>query len=296
MTGLLLEGGGMRAGFVAGALMALMDCGLVGFHIAIAVSASVPTLAYFASRQRNEMEMVWRNELHSPNLVCYRNIPETFFFLRNKKPVLDIHYLVYEIFKNKYPLDIKNLLSSPTSCYFTITKVSEGQSVFLTPWDEDIYAIFEAALAVPGCYPKPTYLGEEEFMDGGISNPLPFHFLLEKNVNKILAILSTPVDYEYQPLNFIEKALLWRYLNRNQWILRRLNETGQIYRKEKSLLKQYSEKDLPSVLIVCPDKMPPARFITRDRKKINQTIDLGYKKAQDRMSKIHSFLSQGGDT
>jgi predicted patatin/cPLA2 family phospholipase len=31
MLGLVLEGGGMRAGFVAGALMALMDKGLTDF-------------------------------------------------------------------------------------------------------------------------------------------------------------------------------------------------------------------------------------------------------------------------
>jgi predicted patatin/cPLA2 family phospholipase len=66
MVGLLLEGGGMRAGFVAGAVMAMMDQGLTDFHLAVAVSASVPTLAYFAAGQRQEMERVWRHELNTP--------------------------------------------------------------------------------------------------------------------------------------------------------------------------------------------------------------------------------------
>ena len=69
MLGLVLEGGAMRAGFVAGALMALMDKNLGDFDNAVAVSASVPTLAYFASGQRTEMEKVWRDELTSPKLV-----------------------------------------------------------------------------------------------------------------------------------------------------------------------------------------------------------------------------------
>lgn len=291
MIGLILEGGGMRAGFVAGALMALMDQGLIEFDIAIAVSASVPTLAYFASGQRKEIERVWRNELHSTSLVCYQNIPGAFFILSNRKPVLNLHYLVYEVFKKKYPLNLENLKNSQIACYFVLTNVSESRSVFLNPGDGDIYAIFEAALKIPGCYPKPLYLHGYEYMDGGITNLLPIHFLIEQNVNKIVAILSTPLEYKYHPLNWIERILLWRYFRRNQWILKRLKETGHVYEKERSLLKQLTEKDSPQAFIISPDKMPPARFITRSRQKINQTVDLGYKKAQELEEKIRLFLN-----
>ena len=102
MLGLILEGGGMRAGFVAGVLMALMDRGLVDFDRAVAVSASVPSLAYFAAGQREEIERVWRNELNTPKLVCYRNIPATSLALSKKRPFLDIDYLIYDVLKKKY--------------------------------------------------------------------------------------------------------------------------------------------------------------------------------------------------
>ncbi len=100
MRGLILEGGGMRAGFVAGALMALMDEGFTDFNIAVAVSASVPTLAYFSSGQRREMEAVWRGELNTPKLVCYRNIPAASLTLSIKRPLLDIDYLIYDVFNS----------------------------------------------------------------------------------------------------------------------------------------------------------------------------------------------------
>ena len=103
MAHLILEGGGMRAGFTAGALMALSDTGLVNFDVAMAVSASIPSLAYFTAGQREELETVWREELNTPKLVCYRNIPAASIALSPKRPVLDIDYLVYEVFKKKYP-------------------------------------------------------------------------------------------------------------------------------------------------------------------------------------------------
>jgi hypothetical protein len=75
MAGLILEGGSMRAGFVAGALMALMDKGLTSFDVAVSVPASMPTLAYFAASQRWCLEKIWREEIDSAKLVCYRNLP-----------------------------------------------------------------------------------------------------------------------------------------------------------------------------------------------------------------------------
>jgi len=291
MIGLILEGGGMRAGFVAGALMALMDRGLIEFNLAVAVSASVPTLAYFSSGQRKEMEMVWRNELDTPNLVCYRNILRAFFALSNKKPILDIHYLVYEVFKKKYPLDLKNLTHSKIACYFALTDVAKARPIFLTPRDDDIYTIFESALAIPVCYPKPTYIHGHEYRDGGITNLLPLRFLIDKKVDQIVAVLSTPLDYQYQPLNLIERILLYRYFKGNKWILRKLWETALAYEEAKSLLKRLSQQGPPKTFIIAPDRMPPARFITRNRKKINRTIDLGYQKVKVLENKIRSFLN-----
>ena len=75
MLKLVLEGGGMRAGFVAGAAMAMLDRGLFAYDAALIVSASVPTRAYAAAGQRHDPEMVWRRQLCTPKLVCYRNIP-----------------------------------------------------------------------------------------------------------------------------------------------------------------------------------------------------------------------------
>jgi len=63
----------MRAGFAAGVLMALLDNNITQFDEALAVSASVPTLAYFLAQQRREIEEVWRHELCTPKLVCYRH-------------------------------------------------------------------------------------------------------------------------------------------------------------------------------------------------------------------------------
>jgi predicted patatin/cPLA2 family phospholipase len=156
--GLILEGGGMRAGFVAGLVMALADHGITGFDDALAVSASVPTLAYFVAGQRIEMEKVWRGELNTPKLVRYRNIPAAYLALSVKRPVLDIDYLLNDVFRRRYPLDTNRLRASDTTCSFAVTLAPEGRLEFLEPEDGYIYEIFKAAMAVPGAYPTTVCL------------------------------------------------------------------------------------------------------------------------------------------
>jgi len=282
----------MRAGFVAGAVMALMDKGLTNFGAALAVSASVPTLAYFAAGQREEMESVWRHELNTPNLVCYRNIPAASLSLSTERPVIDIDYLVYEVFKNKYPLDIQSLLKSRIDCLFALTKSPEGSLTFLRPGDDDIYKTFKAALAVPGCYPGTVCVGDHEYIDGGTVNPLPARALFREKTNRIMAILSKPLDCERDPPSLFERALFWRYFHKYEWMIDKLHKAGQAYNEEASSLEHLAQETPPRALVICPDKMPPARFITRNRRKINQTIDLGYKKVEEFEDEIRRFVKK----
>jgi predicted patatin/cPLA2 family phospholipase len=293
MAGLILEGGGMRAGFVAGAAMALMDSNVTRFGLAVGCSASVPTLSYFATGQRQEMENVWRYELNTPKLVCYRNIPYASLARSPKRPVLDIDYLVYDVFKGKYPLDLHTLIHNPMKCLFALTNASDGCLVRLSPGDDDIYRLLKASLAVPGCCPDTVRIGSDEYVDGGTANPLPVQALMDQGIHKILAILSKPMDCESEPPTLLERALFWRYFHRHDWMLERLWEAAHAYNDQVSLLESMARKEPPEAFILCPDRMSPAKFITRDKKKINRTIDLGYRKAMSQMGEIKNFLGLG---
>ena len=290
MPGLIVEGGGMRAGFAAGALMALMDKKLTCFKTAIAVSASVPTVAYFAAGQRWEIEHIWRNELHTPKLVCYRNIPAASITLSAEKPILNIDYLVYNIFKKQYPLNINTFRANPMVCRFAAATSPEGDLALLDPEKENIYDIFKACLAVPGCYPKPVVMNDRHYVDGATVDPLPIKSLLHKKPSKVLAILTKPIDCEGEPPNFLERVLFWRYFQKYEWMMEKLWEAAENYNVHVSLLEQLSEETPPRAMIICPEEMPPVKFITRDGKKIHRTIELGYEKVEKLEKKIRKFL------
>jgi predicted patatin/cPLA2 family phospholipase len=284
----------MRAGFVAGAVMALMDKGFTQFERAVAVSASVPTLAYMASGQRQEMEKIWREELNTPKLVCYSCIPATSLALSTRRPLLNIDYLVHDVFKSKFPLNVPALLKSSMTCRFAATLVPEGRLVFLSPQDDDIYKICKAAVAVPGCYPGTVIINECEFVDGGTVNPLPADCLFETKAEKVLVVLSKPLGNEAEPPNLLERSLFWRYFNKYDWMMEKLHESAASYTEEVEFMQQLADETPPQAFIISPDTMPPAGLITRDRRKINRSINQGYRKVEALEKEINAFLNGAG--
>jgi len=114
--------------------------------------------------------------------------------------------------------------------------------------------------------------------------------LIDHHVDRILAILSKPLDCENEPPTFVERTLFWRYFQRHEWMLEKLWESVQLYNEQVSLLEIMSKRKPPEAFILFPDRMPPAKFITRDKRKINRTIDMGYRKATDQMREIVRFF------
>jgi predicted patatin/cPLA2 family phospholipase len=291
MLALVLEGGGMRAGFVAGALMALMDFGFRNFDIAVAVSASVPTLAYFLSGQRTAIEKIWRHELTSDKVVAYRNLPLAVLSDSSSYPVLNTVYLVDHVIRRKYPLNLDALEGCPTNFLMAATRVSSCRLDFLRLGQDDLYRIFKACLAVPACAVGPVRVGKRKYLDGGIANPLPVRPLLKYRDIRILGILSKPLHEGHYPTNFLERVFFWRYFRNHAWVTRCLNKSTKVYAEQVALLEEYRRLEPPAAFIIKPEKMPAADFVTRNRDKVNLTIDTGYRSVENLKDQLATFLA-----
>lgn len=291
MNTLVLEGGGMRAGFVAGVLMAWMDNRIVDFDSAIAVSGSVPTLGYFAAGQRKEMEFVWRNELHTPELIHYKYLPHAALTGAVKRPVLDVDYLVDKIIGGKYPVDMAGLNLGRTRPYFAAAELPSGRLAIFSPKGKDLSKIYKACLWVPAACPDSAVFGEGEYLDGGVANPLPARWIFRHGGGRrIVAVLSKPPRSGlYQPTT-LQRMLFRRYFKENEWLVRKLREAYQTYHEELDFLERLANEKPPRAMLVYPEERPPVRFISRDGRKINRTIDLGYEKGMALSDQVRAFL------
>ena len=108
---------------------------------------------------------------------------------------------------------------------------------------------------------------------------------------KIVAVLTKPVGCEGGPPTILERTLFWRYFHRHEWMLDRLWEAAQSYGQEVAQMETMAEESPHRALIIAPEKTPPAKFITRDRRKINRTINMGYRQALAMITERSSFCS-----
>jgi predicted patatin/cPLA2 family phospholipase len=155
----------------------------------------------------------------------------------------------------------------------------------------DLYRIFKACLAVPACAVGPVRVGKRKYLDGGIANPLPVRPLLKYRGIRILGILSKPLNEGHYPTNFLERVFFWRYFRKHDWVTRCLKKSTKVYTDQVALIEEYRGLEPPAAFIIKPEKMPAADFVTRNRDKVNLTIDTGYRSVENLKDQLATFLA-----
>ncbi len=287
---IILEGGGLRGAFVAGALKALADHGLTRFGEAVAVSASVPTLAYFASGQYGEIKKIWSEELSTPRLIRYRNLLSASSRTYEERPLIDTHYLVYEVFKKKYPLKVEALRASPTRCFFLAAEAPALRPFYFGQDSADPYAVIYACLALPGACPGWVKIDGGVYLDGGILSPVPYEKALEDGCGKLLFILTRPELEAKKKLSSLHRLLFYRYFREKAQVIPALKGVGRKYEELKALLTRWESTGEVKALVIKPDARLPAGRVTRSHSKINATLELGYRAVCREMGRIREFV------
>lgn len=175
----------MRCVYSVGVLTSLVeDYGVAEPDILIAVSGSAGGAVYYLSGQYRDTISTWLSMLPGNRFISFR-----------RRKVLDIDYLVDEIFKKKYPLDFKTLASAKTQLLVAVTRVNDGKTLYLEPpRDERVYEYLRATKAVPVAYGKRVLIDGVEYVDGdfGADTEDLIQKALELGAEDIIVIESNP--------------------------------------------------------------------------------------------------------
>jgi predicted patatin/cPLA2 family phospholipase len=187
-TALILQGGGMRGVFGAGVCCALEELGYTeGFDEIYGASAGALNGAYFLSGQAAYGATIYYQDINNQNFIN---------FLRFKKMV-DIDFLM-SIITGRKPLNIKKLINSPTPLNIVLTHISTGKSAIFRSKDNanSLLDILKATAALPFAYDIPVSIQGVDYLDGGISCPIPITEAIEGGCTDILVVLTRPKGYE----------------------------------------------------------------------------------------------------
>ena len=203
---LVLDGGGMRGVFTAGALDCLLDSNVYLPYV-VGVSAGSSNGLSYASRQKGRAKFCNIDILRKRNYIGVK-------YLFTQRCIMDYRFLFGDLPRKIYPYDFSAYLKSGIF-KFVVTNCLTGKAEYIEKpktFDE-VLNVCRASCSLPYACPICKIDGVP-FMDGGISDAIPVRRAIADGFGKHVIILTRNKGYRkssmYSP---IAKLLYRKYPN-----------------------------------------------------------------------------------
>ena len=278
-VGLVLEGGAMRGMFTAGVLDVFLD---EQIHIDGIVSVSAGALfgVNLPSKQRGRVLRYNKKYLNDKRYMGWHSL----FTTGN---IVNKEFAFYQLPFELDVFDQAAFARSGIDFYTVLTNVESGDAEYVKIHDAfDQMETLRATSAMP-FVSKMVEINGKKYLDGGIADSIPLHFCQQLGYDKIIVILTRPLDYRKtltNPLIFnafyhrypkLVERLTNRYADYNRAVedVIRLNEQGEIF-------------------VIRPSVTLPIRRIEKDVAKVQAMYDLGVKDAKTVIPALKRYLSE----
>jgi predicted patatin/cPLA2 family phospholipase len=280
-TGLVLEGGSRQTIFTAGILDAMMDEHIEFPYIA-GVSAGAHAAANFITRQRGR----FRHIIMPTKLQQGKKKAHLFLDGIQK----ECHALHFESATGDMPFDFEKFFKSDVECEVAVTCCETGRVEFRTEkHDKDrLQTLISASCALPMIFPN-VQIGERHYVDGCVSDPIPFEHAFEKGCEKIVAI-STHFPGEIVTDFTKYKAILvplfkYKFPNLFRALMVR-------YRRYEKMFARMQQAEKEGRLFLMRPERDLCDLFETDLKKLDASYYLGLDYAKARMAELKKFLAE----
>ncbi|MGG5461903.1 patatin-like phospholipase family protein [Clostridium sp. B9] len=188
MVSLVLEGGTFRPIFSAGVMDALLDNDIV-FPYCIGVSAGITNGFSYISKQKRRNIDILKKYRNDKRYLGVKN------FFRCKS-LFGLDFIFDEVANKLFPYDFEALSNYKGKVLIGVTNAKTGQTEYLDGKIKDEkFTSLRATCAIPIFFP-PIKIGENEYYDGGLLDPIPIKKAIEDGNEKHLIILTRPKEYK----------------------------------------------------------------------------------------------------
>lgn len=277
-VGLLLEGGAMRGLYTVGVLDILMDNNIKVDTI-IGVSAGALFGVNFKSKQR---QRALRYNLKYANDKRYMGMNSLLKTgnIMNKEFCFDIVPYELDIF------DFKTFEESPEEFYAVVTNVETGKPEYIKIDDLDEKMEYLRASGSMPFVSKFVEIDGKKYLDGGTADSIPIEKMLEMGLDKIIVVLTRPVEYRKKKSNKIMPKLFYsKYPNFVNTINNRYKRYNEQVEKIIELEKQ------GKIFVVRPTKTVKMKRVENDTNKLQEMYDLGINDANNLIKDLKEYLN-----
>lgn len=280
-TGLVLEGGGMRALFSAGVMDVLMENGFRPDGI-IGVSAGACFGCNYKSLQKGRSLRYNLKFAKDPrymglrNLIKEGNIVSAEFAYHTLPTQLDI-------------FDFDTYRNNPAEFYVVCSDIEKGEAVYHRI-DDMTYEGLEwmrASASMP-LVSVPVELDGKKLLDGGMADSIPLKAFNEMGFDKNIVILTQPKDYVKHPskLNKVFKTFMKKYPAVGEMMADRHN----MYNAQLQYIK--TREHSKDTIVICPDDVLGISRTSSDTAQMRRVYEKGRTAALKQLDSIKRFVSE----
>ncbi len=187
--GIVDMGGGSRGIYGAGVFDYCMDRD-ISFDLVIGVSAGGANGASYLSGQRGRNYRFYNDYAFRKEYMGVENIRDTGSYIG-----FDYIFSTLSNEDGEDPWDFDAFEKNPADFIVVATDADTGEAVYFEKKDmrRNEYDFLKASSCVPGIN-RPYIIREQRFFDGGLSDPLPFRKAFEWGCDRVVLILTKPID------------------------------------------------------------------------------------------------------
>tara|TARA_R110002072_G_scaffold282761_1_gene445797 strand:+ start:20256 stop:21098 length:843 start_codon:yes stop_codon:yes gene_type:complete len=185
---LIIQGGGFRTGFSAGVLDAFIAMKHNPYDSFYAVSGGAIAVSYFLGKQYKKCFESMCLLATDKNFMSYNK-------LIRKNMLMDVDYF-YKVAYEKVPFDVDTAIQSivDKELAIVITNKKTGQPEYFHPSKETWLDAVIASCTLPFVTKGKHVFNDNEYMDGGWSDPLPVLKAVKDGATEITIIRTSPKD------------------------------------------------------------------------------------------------------
>lgn len=277
-VGLVLEGGAMRGLFTAGVLDVFLD---ENIHIDGIVSVSAGALfgVNYPSKQRGRVLRYNLKYLNDKRYLSFHSLLTT-------GNIVNKDFAFYELPFTLDPFDEKTFKQSQIDFYATLTNVETGQAEYhkiTKPFTQ--METLRATSAMP-YVSKMVEVSGQKYLDGGIADSIPLAKCQALGYDKIIVVLTRPLDYRKTPSSRLLSQLFYHKYPKL------VEALTQRYRKYNQAVEEViKQQEQGKIFVIRPSQTLPIKRIEKDPNKIQAMYDLGVADAKHEMEKLKQYLA-----
>ena len=277
-VGLVLEGGAMRGMYTAGVLDTFLDNNIEVDGI-IGVSAGVLFGVNYLSKQKGR---VIRYNKRFINDKRYMGL----WSLLTTGNIINKDFSFYEVPQKLDEFDNDTFMESKTDFWATITNMETGKAEYVKL--EDLFAqmeVLRATSAMP-YVSKVVELESGKYLDGGISDSIPVDKCKELGYDKVIVVLTRPLDYrKKKPKEFLAKSYYRKYPE----FAKTLNNRYKMY--NETVEKIIDMENKKEIFVIRPSRFVNIKKIEKDPEKLQEMYDLGLEDGKNSLEKLKEYIN-----